>query len=1066
MRNNWLGMNKGALVAAFIGILCLNWTAGQASAEETAKAAEPVVWETEYVSLKQAGDTIISLRFDGTGQRCYGLEAIAPGGALRNVAGIELVRNHLTIVPGEGGIEWDIPFVLDGHYDSDAHLNYPDSLSTNGATALTLPFRSFVGSSGQVTRVEHFKNLDQGDIILWLNIEDGQRLLMQSDLAQNWDLDINWPGCDRLYYEAKPDRLVLKAGNPKLQANGPLTASIHIEVARAGSREVPLSRFILPSCEFTPNFNVTFGPTGKSVPASRLMTELLRQGNYWAPIVNLRGEWVLGAVETHMFDDPRTYYASALRRDLLQYLGFIGYDRFEHFGHIYQWGRYPDYGAGGWFNNPTNNAPIDMRMLQTNGLWVHSLVQYVLATRDMGFLQARRARWVATDGGQPQPICGAKAETADYVLISGDARLDGLAPKKHHSLGQSFTALAPFRSVRARLSNPAGALGVNDFQGGHIVIEEPNHGRLALYDRYGGVLLAETEFSIPPKQTEEIEVLSHTPLAAGSYYLELTDFDSGKRYFGPGITWQTELESDYKDGEAYNGPFHGDVADTLRLLFNYMRNYMGAAETNLTYYQNDPEYNVPDQKSGRNFVGQANSFWEGAGNAYDSYQSLWYPASCTAMAEMAALLGKEKEAAQYRQMRTLADEAYNKRFWHTVNENGREVSRYLHCEDWDGVKRDFGYTYNNLEAAARGIAGSERSRAILWWLDRGQYSPDGGKTWLDDIYSIWNLAAPYNTIENLTYLPACMTLPYRQVVSNGGSRPEVAARDLAVRTRYLSIDNMHERNIQVLERYANPDRMTGGRRNNGHWIGRWQFLGPSDAILDFEGFREIFPQSGSLTALEPAYYFDFNFSAQGLWMRPRVPSELESVRFNGFAYGGAVLDFMATAQRQEVAAGAVAQDEPLAITFKADGKFNKAGVRIRLASGSSSAGDAKASLALERKTSKGWEPVAQNWLSHLEDGGWAWVDAGQWMPGRGRYRIRLHDVRTASALSLAESAPGEPQLRLMTEYVELKIVERYNPNNISFALANSQGKTLSLVTPMSAIAEPGERILLRDKVKR
>jgi len=1025
-------------------------------------AAPEEILETGFVSLKKVGERIVSLRFDGTGQGRYGMETIAPGGALTPVANVELIRNVLSIKPTGNALRWEMPFVLDGYYDADAHLNYPDPRSTEGATPLILPFRCFVGSSGQVTRIEHLKRLDSGDVFLWLNIENGSRLLMQSDDTQNWDLDVLWSGCERLDYTTAPDRLTF-ANNPGASGRNVLTAPLRIETARRGSRETPMSSFVLPSCTFKPDFAVAYGPTGKTISASRLMTEFLRQGIYWAPVVNLRGEWVLGAVETHMFDDPRTYFNEALRCALLHYLGFIGYDRFEHFGHIYQWGRYPDYGAGGWLNKPPGNAPADMRMLQNNGIWVHSLVQYVLATRDAAFLHSRRARWLATDGAELQPLCGADADAVDFVLSAGDVRLDGRKPHVQHSLGQSFTATAPFGTVRAKIGNPAGWLGVTDLQGGGPPIEEPNHARLALYDHYGGRLLAEESFSVPPDSITEAAVRAPRELDPGSYYLELTDEASGTRYFSPGVTWATELDSAYRDGESYSGPFHGDVADMLRLLFSYMRSHMGAAESDMTYYQNDPEYNVPDQKSGRNRVGQANSFWEGAGNGYDAYQSLWYPVACAAMAEMAELLGNEKEAASYREMRERAVKVYNDFYWYTLNENGREVSRYFQCQDWDGVRRDYGYAYNNLEAAARGIAGPQRSRQILWWLDRGQYSPDGGKTWKDDIYGIWELAPPYSTIGNVEYLPVSGTLPYKEVVSNGGSRPEIAARDLAVRSKYLSIDNMHERNKEVLARYASPDRLTGGR-TFPHWIGRWQFLGPPDDLLDFEGFREIFPQGGSLASLQPAFYLGFALTADGLVMRPRVPSELQSVRFNSITYGGAVLDFEAKALRTDVEAIVAEDDEPLAMIFKAKRPFNKTGLQLKLTS-SHERPDTQVSIVLERRKTGGWQQVALNWYSHVRDGQWVWVDAGQRLSPWHRYRVRLQEVAVAEGgrLAVAEDS-NRRTLQIVDERTEVTMSSRYNPSKKALVLSDEKSRTVAEGEEVRAILGPDEKIVLWSRL--
>src|SRR5690606_4335267 len=149
-----------------------------------------------------------------------------------------------------------------------------------------------------------------------------------------------------------------------------------------------------------------------TISASRLLTEFMQQGIYWAPFVIVGGDWCLGAVETHTFSDPRTWRRKQLRRQLLEHVGAIGYDRFGHFGYHYPNLQYPDYGAGGLLN-VSPDAPWDVRLLYLNGLWIHSIAQYVLASGDVDFLGARRARWISTDGEELQPLVGKNADFAE-----------------------------------------------------------------------------------------------------------------------------------------------------------------------------------------------------------------------------------------------------------------------------------------------------------------------------------------------------------------------------------------------------------------------------------------------------------------------------------------------------------------------------------------------------------------------------------------------------------------------------------------------------------------------------
>ena len=138
--------------------------------------------------------------------------------------------------------------------------------------------------------------------------------------------------------------------------------------------------------------------------------------------------------------------------------------------------------------------------------------------------------------------------------------------------------------------------------------------------------------------------------------------------------------------------------------------------------------------------------------------------------------------------------------------------------------------------------------------------------WKDDIYLIWEIAPPFNTIENHTWLNVTGTLPYMEALSNGGTRCDIAARDLYVRAKYLSVDNMHERNKQICSCFASPvsvNRRTDFCGTPGAAV--WCISGPPWIDrADIEGFWEIFPQNGVLASFQPKAYLGMELSAQGI----------------------------------------------------------------------------------------------------------------------------------------------------------------------------------------------------------
>lgn len=1020
------------------------------------RQGEKQTMETGYIQTTKQEGRLTSLRFDATGTGHYGAETIASGGAIEGFDSIELKGKLLTLIPNGELFTWDLPFDRTGYYDYDLRLNYPSEKTTAGAYPLNLPFRKFVTSVGQTLFIEHFKRLPASGSSLhdsagkskaghpyWLsiNIAEGNQLLLRSEDRQNWDIKLSCPGQETIRYVIGEDYL-------RFQTE-PTREPITIEVLPRGVEEMPGNTIRFPQVTFDPDFLVKFDETGKEVSASRMASDLMQMGIYWASGITGGGEWGLFAAETHHLNDPRSWHLKQIRRNLLENMGRIGYDRFDHFGMMFSWGRYPDYGAGALLNSPKNNASYDMRMPHVSAEWVQYVATYVLATGDTSVLHARRTRWVSTDGDEPQPICGGDAKGRDAVLSAGDVRLDRKKSKNIFTLGQTFTTHSSFSKVTILV----GMQGSESLQGIIRLRREPN-----------GAVLREEHFTLQPKQgDQELSLQLQNALPPGQYFVEVQDNKSLEgKYFGSTLYWITDYESTYEGGQSTTGPLLKDsVWDRVKVLFDYAYLYTGAKQTNLSYHPNDPEYHIPDHKSGRHEVGTQSSFWEAVGGGYDAFVGLWYILSCSTMAELAELMNEPDEIQRYRNLRKLADEAYNQKYWHTVEENKREFSRYFGCEDWDGQIHDYGFTYYNLEATSRDIAPPERARSILWWLDRGQWSPDEGETWNDHIYSIWEITPPFNSIANYTWLNLTGVLPYLHVLTNGGTRLDIAGRDITTRAKYLSIDNMHERFKRILGRYASPDRLTGGRTyNDPGGRGRWHFGKPDSPRADIEGYREIFPVNGVLTSHIPVAYLGREMLAQGLSLHPRIPSDLNSYRFEGIGYQGGSFDFEVEALRDEIPVEYLEEEDQWSYRFKTTSPFNKVGLQVRMTPFDYRR-NAELSLTLEQKSADDWEEIAVNWYSHVQHGQWVWVTTEHWLQPEVEYRIKVHDVRTPAGeqLTLERSENNTPMIQCVAERTQLTIQIPFKPDSAQYALKDGKGILISS-DPLIAVLEPGERALL------
>jgi hypothetical protein len=141
--------------------------------------------------------------------------------------------------------------------------------------------------------------------------------------------------------------------------------------------------------------------------------------------------------------------------------------------------------------------------------------------------------------------------------------------------------------------------------------------------------------------------------------------------------------------------------------------------------------------------------------------------------------------------------------------------------------------------------------------------------------------------------------PYGSVLGAGGTRLLTAAVDLEARARTLGIDNAWQRALQILDRYARPDRLTGGRTfNDPGGRGRWHFGPPDLERADIEGFREIFPDNGAVATALPCTLLGLLPTARGLCLTPRVPSSLDGYEVRGLGYAQTVWKICVRANRE------------------------------------------------------------------------------------------------------------------------------------------------------------------------
>lgn len=863
-------------------LACLLGFIGSATA--TAAGSD---WRNPYWLVAGDDRGVTDLRCDPAGSGRHGEPLIAAGGIAPADAGRGTVRisvegPELRLEldskngPGSPLLNWCVPFTRAGYYDSDAHRLYPspDSLESHPHRET---YRKFIGGSGHVRFIEEFKRVEpahpssygSGTTIAPLILGPKNLLLLCGDRELGFDLLVHWPGAERLECLVEDDRLTFR---------GPLAGRLLVRVEPSGRTQIPGGAFEMLGMKFTPDIALVQSLTGKRVGLNALVADFLSQGVNFHPGVITGGDWLHGAVTTHQLDDPRSPAVQRIRRALLEAAN-VGYDRCGHFGLMYCWGDSPNYGDGGFL------APsVDARHLHINWVFITSFARFALMTRDRSLLRAARQRWVALDDAPP--ILGGGAAIADPILVKGDWRLDFGLPTQH-TLGQSFAAEKAFRSVRLALGNHAGT-------------EAKLIARL-LSDGPGGKELGVLRTTLAPRtHRTEVGIELSKPVQPGRYQIELADVESGRKWDG-GLCWWTDPDARGRGDRAYNGPFSGDRWALLKQLFNYAYTRFGPEREGVASYAQ--RYGCGPNKSGRSgdpIV--CVSYWEQFGGGKDMWSSLWYPPACSAMAELARWQGLNAESLHYDNLRRQADEAFRRTFGREVTENGSRHYRYVASVDWDGRSHDYGHAHYNLEAISRGIADEPSARRILNWLDQGSISRDGGKSWGPGIYDFWQIVPPFNTVNNTDWQGLGGQpggFPFGEVLSAGGARLATVMPDLVARVRILGPDDAWKRALQVLDRYARPDRLTGGRIvSDPGGRGRWHFGPPQLDRADIEGFREIFPDNGAAATALPVAFLGLEPTAAGLRLVPRVPSSLDGFEVSGLGYGGAVWQVSVRAQRQ------------------------------------------------------------------------------------------------------------------------------------------------------------------------
>lgn len=235
-----------------------------------------------------------------------------------------------------------------------------------------------------------------------------------------------------------------------------------------------------------------------------------------------------------------------------------------------------------------------------------------------------------------------------------------------------------------------------------------------------------------------------------------------------------------------------------------------------------------------------------------------------------------------------------------------ELGRFVGWIDATGRRRDYGFTFVNIEAIYYGLATDEQARSIYDWLD-GRRTIAGDTSQGTDIYH-WRFAPRATTRRNVEcYVwpwSGPETIPWGGQVQDGGAVLGFTYFDLMARLRTFGPDNAWNRLREVLQWFGEV-QAEGGYRAYYAKPGRGTLQGggpPGGLGLDHEFLESVLVPQMMLYG-----FLGCEPRAGGLSLSPRLPADWPSLAITQVQTRGHVFDITAT--RDEVRLTARAADD-------------------------------------------------------------------------------------------------------------------------------------------------------------
>lgn len=278
--------------------------------------------------------------------------------------------------------------------------------------------------------------------------------------------------------------------------------------------------------------------------------------------------------------------------------------------------------------------------------------------------------------------------------------------------------------------------------------------------------------------------------------------------------------------------------------------------------------------------GHPTHYWDNFPFGYrDAYCNIYFYASLDAMAALEDIAGATEEALRLRDIAKTCRDRYNQTFWNETK------GRYIGCIGQDGIVRDYGFTFLNLEAICYGLADRNRVRKIYAWLD-GERLVEGDTSQGADIYTfkiaprattraVESNGPPFWWFSLNGAITPDKNAAFGEHLENGGAIFYTSYYDVLGRALFLGADNAWDRFGVIIDEFK-KDGLDRDPANNAGMPWKLGIVGE-------------FPESGLVPYGFLNAFMGIDADAEALVIEPRLPTNLSRATVDGLNYAGLTL---------------------------------------------------------------------------------------------------------------------------------------------------------------------------------